>query len=525
MRLGFTHLPRGALVFAALMLGGGPSPGWAETLADALALAYQSNPTLQAQRAQLRALDETYTQARSGFGPQASANLAASYTKEPTSSFTGTFFPDVQQGQASVTVSQSVYSGGRLSANLRAARAGIDSGRESLRYAEANTLYAVIQAYVDTVRDFDSLKVRRGAFAVFQHQLDETDARFKGGDATRTDVAQARAQLEAERALVNSAAAQLEASRAEYADVVGQNPGTLIQPAPLPGLPKAVDQAFDLAEQGNPQLLQAIYAEEKSREQIRAARAAYRPSVSVQGTLGLVGGIHPFLGNSYERVISGQLVLTQPLFTSGMNGSLIRQALEQNNSDRVSIEASRRSVVQAVSNAWNGMLTSTANIDAEKAQVDAAQIEASGMQEEYLAGLRSTLDALVAEETLRDAQLSLIAARHDAYLNAAGVLLATGGLQANKLLTNVPLYNASANFDVVKNRGALPWEPVLRALDSTGQPGAGQRPISAPPASVLAPLMAHASSESPIDALATQSRTTPIAGTDANDGATVRLPK
>ena len=49
------------------------SPASAETLTDALAAAYQTNPTLQAQRAQLRATDEGVPQALSGWRPSLQA--------------------------------------------------------------------------------------------------------------------------------------------------------------------------------------------------------------------------------------------------------------------------------------------------------------------------------------------------------------------------------------------------------------------------------------------------------------------
>ena len=53
---------RGRLMAATLCAGAlsAPAvPAGAETLADAIALAYQSNPTLQAQRALQRSVDET----------------------------------------------------------------------------------------------------------------------------------------------------------------------------------------------------------------------------------------------------------------------------------------------------------------------------------------------------------------------------------------------------------------------------------------------------------------------------------
>ena len=66
-----------ALALMAALAG----PVSADSLQDAIALAYQTNPTLLAQRAQQRALDETYVQARSGLRPTIDASVGASYTR------------------------------------------------------------------------------------------------------------------------------------------------------------------------------------------------------------------------------------------------------------------------------------------------------------------------------------------------------------------------------------------------------------------------------------------------------------
>ena len=58
-----------AAIFSAGVAGAFAAPAFAETLADAIALAYDTNPTLQAQRATQRALDENYVQARAGWRP------------------------------------------------------------------------------------------------------------------------------------------------------------------------------------------------------------------------------------------------------------------------------------------------------------------------------------------------------------------------------------------------------------------------------------------------------------------------
>ncbi|MGI9168571.1 MAG: TolC family protein, partial [Caulobacteraceae bacterium] len=134
-----------------------PARAGAETLADAITLAYQSNPTLQAQRASLRALDETYVQAQAGFRP--SATLQATVTTEtnnlsPFQNSPSQHFPgQTQTSGATVTITQPIYTGGRVSSQVGAAQANILAGREALRQTEQSVLQNVVQTYVDVRRD------------------------------------------------------------------------------------------------------------------------------------------------------------------------------------------------------------------------------------------------------------------------------------------------------------------------------------------------------------------------------------
>jgi len=77
---------RGRLLAATVCAGalGAAMPASGETLADALALAYQNNPTLQAQRAAQRALDEAYVQARASWRPTLNFTGSWSYSETAT---------------------------------------------------------------------------------------------------------------------------------------------------------------------------------------------------------------------------------------------------------------------------------------------------------------------------------------------------------------------------------------------------------------------------------------------------------
>lgn len=480
----FRRLCLAAACVAALV---GPAAANAETLADALALAYQSNPQLQSQRALQRQLDETYVQARAGLRPQLSASSSASW------------FDPARQGSdnslgVTLSASQPLYTGGRASAAIDAAEATVLAGRQTLRTVEQTVLQQVVQAFQDVLRDQQIVIIRQQSVSVLSSQLDETRARFEVGLLTRTDVARGEAQLANARALLASAQASLASSRAAYATAVGQNPGELAVPATLPGLPGTVDDAFRAAEAENPALRRAQITEQASRYRVQQVRAAKRPTVSLQGQVGYQGGtVSPLDLGRNSVSVSG--VISQPLYVGGTINSQIRSALEQNNSDRILIEQQRRTAVQAVAQAWNTMQAAQSNIVSNQEQVRAATVAFEGAQEQYRVGLSTTLDVLLTQEILRNSQLSLVQSQRDLYVAQATLLNAMGRLDAQNLVQGAPLYDPQAAFDRVKNRGAVPWEPLVEGLDAIAAPLPADptRPIQAPAAPSGPPALKPAS--------------------------------
>lgn len=490
---------------AALMSAGGltlaAAGARAETLADALALAYQSNPTLQNERAQLRALDETYVQARSGYRPQVSASAEADFVQGPStrnnfgSGMPVPSWPDA----ASLTVSQSLFTGGQTSAEVRATMADILSGRQKLRQTEAAVLQSVVQAYVDVRRDVDTLAIAQDNVAVLRKQLEETRARFDVGQITRTDVAQAEARLAGAQAQLSTAQAQLGVTRAGYLAVVGQNPEALAPEPPLAGLPATIDEAFAVAEKNNPGVVGADYAEQAAAARVALAKAGYRPTVSLRASYGFDGylGGQPNVfpaqaSGAYTQSISAAAVVTQPLFTGGLNSSRVREALETDNAQRIAVESARRQAVQAVSQAWNQLLAARANVVSTQEQVRANEIAYEGSKQEAEVGLRTTLDVLNAEQELQASRLALTNARHDQYVAGASVLNAMGLLEARYLTPGLPLYDPQRSFKHVKGAGAVPWEGVVAGMDSLGGAAIKRRPADAsetlPPPPSVAPV-------------------------------------
>ena len=160
--------------------------------------------------------------------------------------------PYSDSASASIGLSQTLWSGGRIGHGITAAEADILAGRENLRDIEQTVLASVIQAYADVIRDTEILRIRQANLGVLQRQLEEASARFEVGEITRTDVAQSEARLAQSEADLANAQAQLSVSRASYAAVVGQSPGDLAPMPVLPGVPNDFDAALDVALLDNP---------------------------------------------------------------------------------------------------------------------------------------------------------------------------------------------------------------------------------------------------------------------------------
>ncbi len=455
----------------------------AETLPDAIALAYQSNPTLQSARAQLRALDEDYVQARAGYRATLSLQVEPSYSNvrqpEPGGRAAIT---DSNSGAASLQLSQPLYSGGRQAEAVKAAKSDIDASQEDLRATEAQVILGVVQAYEDVRRDEQLLSVLSDQVDILQKQVDDARTRRALHANTRTDVEQSEAQLEGARAQLVLQESQVQTSLAEYVAVVGQNPAKLAAEPVLPGLPPNPDAAFDIALSDSPVLGKAKQAEAASSARIAEARDQALPSAALNATLGYTGELQPFGADRYARAITAGIVITQPLLTGGVTASGVRQATELNNSDRINIEGARRTVIQSVAQAYSAAIGDRRAAAVDGREAEAARRYFEDTETEYKAGHRTTLDVLVAQETLRDAELARINANHDAYVAEASLLDAMGHLEARRLVADISVYDPRRRFDQVANKGWEPLEVVAEVFDSLSLGRGPVGALSAPPA-------------------------------------------
>jgi outer membrane protein len=459
------------LKFWAMAVGGSVSllamgaVAQAQTFEESLVLAYNSNPTLQAERARLRSTDEGRVQARAGFLPSVSASASISEQHSESQStfilggvpYSSNSTTDSSPKNYSVTANQSIYAGGRNGGALDQATALVYAGRESLRSVEQTVLVDAATAFMDVRRDEEVVNIRRSNADVLAQHLDAARDRFEVGEITRTDVAQAEARLSGAQAELSAAQAQLATSRAAYQRVTGQPAATLQDPPALPELPGDLASAAETAYQYSPQLLAAQYGEQAAHESIRIARSSLRPQVSISASAtGSRDG--SYAGDQRDSTaIVGQVSV--PLFTGGMNRSRVRAAIAQEEQARHQVLEARRIVTEGVTNAWYAYVTSLAVIESSQQAVRANEIALDGVEQEAYVGLRTTLDVLDAEQELLGSRLTLVTAERDSFVAGYRLLQAMGLLSAERMGLDVDVYEIASQSDGFDfpNFDLTPW--------------------------------------------------------------------
>ena len=435
----------GAGILAGFMM----EPARGETLEDALMAAYSANPDLQAARAQLRAIDEGVPAAQAGWLPKVEVDASYGFTRRRSfPNFTTVLTQQLHPVEATASITQTLFAGGRTFYSVKRAKANVRAGRADLENAEQQVLLGVVTSYMNVKRDEAVLDLNRNNVDVLRRELQATKDRFEVGQLTRTDVSQAEARLSGAVTQETQAEAGLTASRAAYARVVGQSPGTLAPAPPLPPLPSSEDDSLAVGLQEAPALIAAREREIASRMSVAVARGNILPTVEIVASVDHNEQQTIPTAQSDSRNLIAQA--RWPLYQGGAEWAAIREAHHTNVQNIQEIASAERAVVEGVANGWEQLRAARAQVQSSQEQVRANTLAYEGVRQEAQVGSRTTLDVLNAEQELLNAKVSLETSQRDAYVAGYQLLSAIGRLSADRIGLPVEPYNPRAYYNKTK---------------------------------------------------------------------------
>lgn len=418
----------------------------AQSLRDALAQTYVSNPDLAAERAGLRATDESVPQALSNWRPEVEIN--SSYGVRKRDRDFSSSAPDIentdQLQSISLGITQNLFRGFRTISETDSTRNRVAAGRANLINAEQSVLLEAVTAYVNVVRDRVILSLRENNVRVIEQERQATADRFEVGELTRTDVAQADSRLAESISQRTLARGNLNSSTADYVEVIGSAPADLIRPTLPDGLPSSEEEAVQLAKTNNPSVVAQDFNERADRDAIDVVAGELLPTLTLDGELERNKDI---LGS--DTVTTEQSVtlnLKVPLYQAGDVYSRVREAKQTANQSLLALAEEERRAQEQARQSWADLQSASAQIISVEAEVAAQEIAYEGVQQEAQVGSRTVLDVLDAEQELLDARVDLVVAQRNEIVAAYELLQAIGRLTAQDLGLDVAIYDPNLNF-------------------------------------------------------------------------------
>lgn len=444
---------RSGVVFVAIASSFFSISAKAEMLEDALVRAYQSNPQINATRAQQRATDENVPQALAGYRPQILASLSAGLQSVRNQLPDNTMQSStLKPWTIGVTVTQTLFNGFKTANSVRVAELQVRSGREALRNTGQGVLLDAVTAYMNVIANQALMETQRSNVAFLRETLGVTKRRLDAGDVTPTDTAQAEARLSRGLADLNAAEVALAVSRATYEQVIGVAPGQL---APAQTVDRYVPQSrqhtVDTAARENPAVIAASYDVDVASTTIRVAESSLMPQVTVQGSVSRDVQTDSTLGTTRTDQASVVGQVTVPIYDGGTAAAQIRQSKELASQSRLVLQQVRNQAQSAAVSAWVTNEGTKIALAAAESEVKAATIALQGVQREAQAGQRTTIDVLNSQQDLTAARSRQITAQRDRVIASYTLLSAVGRLDVRTLGLNTPDYLPEVHYYQVRD--------------------------------------------------------------------------
>lgn len=438
-------LPQGT-AFPALTPGDGAidKMGWQtfftdQRLRDTIALALTNNRDLRATIANVEKTRAQYRVQRAGQFPTIGATATASATHNASSQAasgagTGNNFGAGTNESYSASASISAFELDLFGKARNLSKAAFetylasDEGRKSAQIALVGEVATAWLTYGATA---DALAVARETLASQEQSLRVNTRREQIGIGTGLDTAQAQTQVDTARAAVADYETDLAQAKNALDLLAGASVGADLLPTTLgkgdqvlSSLPVGLDSSVLLR---RPDVLQAEHLLKAANANIGVARAAFFPSISLTGLLGLASQSLSSLFSSDSFRWSASGTASQTLFDFGKNSGTLAANKAARDAAVATYEGTIQTAFREVADALARRGTIDAKVAAQESLALNATRAASISQSRFANGIANYLEPLDAQRTAYTARQALVTARLAKATNMVTLYRTLGG--------------------------------------------------------------------------------------------------
>jgi TolC family type I secretion outer membrane protein len=390
------------------------------TLVDVVDLALRNNPATRASWAQARASADLFGSARGQYYPTINAAATGSRIQSPATlarpAGTRTDY------SPSVSLNYLLLDFGGRSGSIERARQSLFAANLSHNATIQNTVLQAQVAYFTYMSTAALVAAERSAIAEAQANLNAATQRNRVGLATIADVLQARTALSQEQLNLETTQGNLQAARGSLASALGL-PANLpfdLEPLsgsiPVRGLAQGVDSVINEALRNRPDLAAARAEAAAAASQVRVARAAEFPSLSLGGIAARTYSTpSTFAGPSYTITLG----LSLPIFNGFSHQYDVAAARAQAEAISALADQTRQDVITQVFVSYYALQTAEQRVATADDLLTSAQQSVQVAAGRYREGVGSIIDLLTAQTALANARAQQVQSRWQWYTSLA----------------------------------------------------------------------------------------------------------
>lgn len=414
------------------------------SLQEAVQIAHQNHGNIAVAEESVEAARQRIRQARTGTLPQVTGSIG--YQTQGTSSLGGLFGGSPTQGAGSggvgrtvgnssssdrgiqprIGISYNIFDSGLTRANVRQARAGLESNRANLEAVRNDLAYTVTSNYLAQLRAERLLELRREQERLSTIQLRSVEANIRAGRAAEADRALVLSDLRNRQ--VDRIAGENDVRVAANAlrNSMGLNVGPSLRLVELreneePLLP--VELLRSVAQRQRPEVVDAESRVRINEASVSIARIGRKPRLDT------TFGFNLTPNNDFQRSdYSFAAAISLPLWDAGLSQAKELEAKTGVSSAVAQLEQIKRDVASEVQEAYLDLVNARERLEASRLAVQAAQVNLEATTARYQLGIAGTsvVDLITAQVQFATANNNAISSLYDVHLAQARLNRATG---------------------------------------------------------------------------------------------------
>ena len=409
-------------MLAALLLSGGTEAA-ALSIEEAVDLALAQNTSLQikAKGEDTARADLKSARGKNGFALSASGNFTVSH-------------PDsgghTRTGNASLSASLPLYTGGANEANIRSGEIELDTARLATERERENLRYSVIKAYYDVLEAQRTVAIDQESVDKYQAHLTNVELLYQAGSKARLDVLRSSVELANARQTLIKAQNEYEVRLIVLKNLLHLSPKeplTLTEDFSYQPFYSPMEACVAYAVENRKDILIDRYTLRQRELAVDMARAGYRPQVNLSASVSEEREFHP--RSSDSRNYTAGVRVTWNVFDGGVTAAAVDKAQTALEVATLTLQKDTEDIDQVVRQAYYGMREAEKRLASTQAAVGEAREDYYITMEKYRAGQGIMLDVIDAQVALSTAEMNFASAQYDyaryraQVENAAGLAL------------------------------------------------------------------------------------------------------